>query len=103
MYKYTRKEIAKELEGYGSIERCIKLLLAKQEDKKEWIRCEKCGEHINFKITPTPSPLDLIEGIEEFCQNRLLWKYIETESIIETINSLIRNQTKIINYLKGKK
>ena len=107
-YKYTRKE-AIELarnNGYGfkSLE---KLLLAKQEDKKDYrfvYTCPVHGEYYKFcKKCSTQSPLDSIEEIEKYCQNRLLWKYVETESLVETINSLIRNQKIIISYLKGKK
>lgn len=102
-YKYTRKE-AIELarnKGYGfkSLE---KLLLAKQEDKKEY-KGFSVKQLIDFAkdvndrhLLDTTSPLDSIEEIKE------IKGCFSEHTLSDKINSLIRNQTKIINYLKNK-
>ena len=110
MYKYTRKEIV-NMWGDGiptSIEndllakesreeysQRIMMEQVKQEDKKEF----------THKELSTPSPLDSIEELEEINMATYQGKRdTAIEIMVENkLNELIRNQTKIINYLKGKK
>ena len=95
-YKYTRKEALKIARdsgyGYNTFE---KYLLAKQEDKKEF----------THKELSTPYPLDETEDIEEINMATYQGKRdTAIEIMVENkLNELIRNQTKIINYLKSKK
>ena len=107
------KEDKKEY-GIGTIPNDVLNTGTNQKDKKEckhkwhdhnngFYKCLKCGilrDRTYFK--PTPSPLDSIEEVEEILGIDCIHGSILTEEEIK-INSLSRNQTKIINYLKGKK
>ena len=80
-------------------------LLATKEVEKEWVcpNCHKTG-CICWKKNPffnksSPSPLDKIEEIEEMKHVNNFLKY---ELFHKTINTLIRNQNRTINYLKSK-
>lgn len=121
-YKYSRKKIANILRKYLWMtcditlrKKIIKNLLAKKEDKKEWKPCDcpkggidgdgrvcdKCGgvEWVKVKSTPSPLggspyPLDFFEEIEE------IGGYISFKEL--KINSLIRNQKKLYQFIKEK-
>ena len=98
-YKYSRKKIEKELvdwkENSGSTKRFNGILMRllstlPQEEKKEWIRCEKCGEHINFKMMSSPSP-------PEFEEIGKIGDIVDEVAI--AVNTLVYNQNLIIQTL----
>lgn len=101
-YKYSRKLLAKAYGGYDYEKDFLEDLLATKPEKEckhervvttpngweMWV-CPDCHNAVEFK--PNPSPLDEIEEIRELGV---------PSYIADRVNILIRNQNKIISYLK---
>ena len=94
-YKYSRKLLAKAYGGYDYEKDFLEDLLATKTEKELWNKNCPYGNVDCPQCKPTPSPLDEIEEVEEV-------DLPLTDAVENKINQLIRNQNKIISYLKKK-
>ena len=102
-YKYSRKLLAKAYGGYDYEKDFLEDFFATKPEKP----CYTC-ESSPCECS-TPSPLDEIEEVEEvikykpvYGKNKGQWVLPDIGEISFVINQLIRNQKKIISYLKEK-